>query len=70
MAMPACDNPKCRVAECVECWKPPSLLNGLTSIIICVYIESKMKSWILGYGLAAGLCFLEHFSLFRAAVYD
>ena len=63
MAMPACDNPKCRAAECVECWKPPSLLNGFfiwTSIIICVYIESKMKSWILGYGLAAGLRFLEN----------
>ena len=63
MATYACHNPKCRGAEYVECWKPPSRLNGFfiwTSIIIHVHIESKVNSWILGYGLVAGLCIPEN----------
>ena len=85
MARYACCNPKCRLAEYIKCWKPPSRLNGFfiwTSIIISVHMESKVKSWILGYGLVAelripenlikpspGICHKVASGLYRVAVY-
>ena len=62
-------------AECVEYWKAPSLLNGFfiwTSIKIRVHMESKVKSWILGYWLVADLHISkldQTISLCSAAVY-